>query len=205
MELFAQAANQPTQSDYKWHAIANPIWQGSAADIKQGLPFDLLSPYWQMLLLGDGAPTRHFQLLTKSPIVVDVIAMTEIGDDPDHAPIEIEAIPTSRTRRQIWLKREDTGEVLSHATSWWSTAKIAKHLHNPALPIWASLNQKNTELYRDLQGIYHGDCPGLAETFGHPGPYWGRHYLLWHGGQPLTLIYEIYSPAIAKYLGSSQV
>jgi chorismate lyase len=29
--------------------------------------------------------------------------------------------------------------------------------------------------------------------------------LLWHGGEPITMIYEIYSPAIGKYLGSSSL
>jgi chorismate lyase len=188
-----------------WNCIVNPVWQGDATAMRQGLPFNLLSPTWQMFLLGDGAPTRHLQLLTKSEIVVDVIAMTPIGDLDDNAPSDINEIPPERTRRQIWLRSASTGEVFSHATSWWPTAKINQHLKDPSLPIWASLNQKHTELYRDLRGIHQGYSPGLAAAFAHPGPYWGRHYLLWHGGQPLTMIYEIYSPAIAKYLGPSAI
>jgi chorismate lyase len=188
-----------------WNCIVNPVWQGDANAMRQGLPFNLLSPTWQMFLLGDGAPTRHLQLLTKSEIVVDVIAMTPIGDLDDNAPSDINEIPPERTRRQIWLRSASTGEVFSHATSWWPTAKINQHLKDPSLPIWASLNQKHTELYRDLRGIHQGYSPGLAAAFDHPGPYWGRHYLLWHGGQPLTMIYEIYSPSIAKYLGPSAI
>ncbi|CAN1208698.1 chorismate lyase [Tumidithrix helvetica PCC 7403] len=188
-----------------WHRIINPIWQGSADEISKGLPFNQMSPHWQMFLLGDGAPTRHLQLLTQSEIVVDVIAMTPIGYDDDLAPAAIAAIPAPRTRRQIWLRCAKTGEVLSHATSWWSTAQIDRYLTDPSLPIWASLNQKHTELYRDLQGISKGASPGLVKTFGQPETYWGRHYLLWHGGKPLTLIYEIYAPAIAKYLGPSSL
>ena len=188
-----------------WHSIVNPIWQGSATDMRKGLAFSLMSPNWQMFLLGDGAPTRHLQLLTQGEIVVEVIAMTSIGDDDDNAPPAINAIPTPRTRRQIWLRSAKTGETFSHATSWWHTPKVEQHLSNPSLPIWASLNQKHTELYRDLQGISQGYSPGLVETFGQPEPYWGRHYLLWHGGQPLTMIYEIYSPSIDKYLGPSSL
>jgi chorismate lyase len=184
-----------------WHSIT-PIWQGSAEDIQAGLPFSQLSPYWQMFLLGDGAPTRHLQLLTQSEIVVDVIAMIDIGDQDDHAPLGIEAIPAPRTRRQIWLRSAATGEIFSHATSWWQTETMSQHLKNPSLPIWKSLNQKHTELYRDLKGIYQGYSPGLSPTFGQE-PCWGRHYLLWNGGAPITLIYEIYSPAIATYLGAS--
>ncbi|MHC5832457.1 MAG: chorismate pyruvate-lyase family protein, partial [Nostoc sp.] len=37
------------------------------------------------------------------------------------------------------------------------------------------------------------------------GPFWGRHYLFWHHGQPLTLIYEVFSPYLTKYLGSMQL
>ena len=191
--------------DVAWNCIVDPIFQGNATEIRQGLPFNLLSPTWQMFLLGDGAPTRHLQLLTQSEIVVDVIAMTPIGDLDDNAPADINEIPAARTRRQIWLRSAQSGEVFSHATSWWPTTKIEQHLKDPSLPIWSSLNQKHTELYRDLRGIHQGYSPELVSVFNHPGPYWGRHYLLWHGGQPLTMIYEIYSPAIAKYLGPSRI
>ncbi len=182
-----------------WHQI-QPLWQGDQQIIQTGLPFDRLSPYWQMFLLGDGAPTRHLQLLTRSEIVVEVVQMVEIGNDRDNAPPDIQAIPAPRIRRQIWLKSIQ-GEIFSHATSWWSKTTIQDHLQNPSLPIWKSLNQKHTELYRDLRQIYYGHCPGVAPTFGLEGPYWGRHYLLWHGGAPLTLIYEVYSPILQKYLG----
>lgn len=182
-----------------WYQI-QPLWQADHQMIQTGLPFDRLSPYWQMFLLGDGAPTRHLQLLTQSEIVVDVVCMVDIGSDRDNAPPDIDAIPTPRIRRQIWLKSTQ-GEIFSHATSWWAKATIANHLQNPSLPIWKSLNQKHTELYRDLRQVYYGDCPGVTATFGLPGPYWGRHYLLWHGGAPITLIYEVYSPILQKYLG----
>ncbi|MFN3360542.1 MAG: chorismate lyase [Pseudanabaenaceae cyanobacterium] len=178
------------------------LWTGDQEIIHKGLPFDRLSPYWQMFLLGDGAPTRHLQLLTQREIVVEVVQMIPLGNDRDNAPPEIDAIPAPRLRRQIWLK-STAGEVFSHATSWWSQKTIGEHLHNPQLPIWKSLNQKHTELYRDLRQIYYGHCPGVEATFGYPGPYWGRHYLLWHGGAPLTLIYEVYSPLLEKYLGKS--
>ncbi|NJK35236.1 MAG: DUF98 domain-containing protein [Oscillatoriales cyanobacterium SM2_2_1] len=191
-----------------WYQIREPLWQGSEVEIRRGVPFTLLSPYWQMFLLGDGAPTRHLQLLTQSEIVVDVIAMTPIATDDDLAPPEIALIPTPRIRRQIWLRSASTGEIFSHATSWWSTAQMTAHLKDPSLPIWKSLHQKHTELYRDLKGLYQGTCPQLDSTFGInniPSVYWGRHYLLWHGGTPLTLIYEIYGPNLGRYLGPSSL
>jgi chorismate lyase len=197
------AAAPQTQALEPWYEIHAPLWQGSEVEIRRGLPFSLLSPQWQMFLLGDGAPTRHLQLLTQSEIVVDVVAMTAIGTDDDHAPPEIGLIPAPRVRRQIWLRSPSTGETFSHATSWWSSAQMAAHLKDPSLPIWKSLHQKHTELYRDLKGLYCGTCPQLDGTFGAGTSYWGRHYLLWHGGQPLTLIYEIYGPTLARYLGPS--
>jgi chorismate lyase len=184
-----------------WNRI-EPTWEGDATQIKQGLPFSLMPPFWQMFLLGDGAPTRHLQLLTQAEIVVDVVAMTEIGDRDDFAPEAIAAIPAPRIRRQIWLRSATNGEIYSHATSWWEAATISQHLHDPKLPIWASLNQKQIELYRDLRGIRRGYCAELASTFGSDRQFWSRDYLLWHGGKPLTLIYEIYSPILTKYLGS---
>ncbi|MBD2186774.1 chorismate lyase [Pseudanabaena mucicola] len=199
-----QLANPENISD--WNRIEAPMWQGSEEDMRQGLPFNLLSPIWQMFLLGDGAPTRHLQLLTQSQISVDVVAMTPIGDSDDNAPADIAAIAAPRIRRQIFLRSQQTGEIFSHATSWWSEATMQKYLKDPSLPIWVSLNQKYTELYRDLKGIYKGKCPNLTAAFGSEiDTYWGRHYLLWHGGEPITMIYEVYSPAIGKYLGSSSL
>ncbi len=190
-----------------WNRIEAPMWQGSEDDIRKGLPFNLLAPTWQMFLMGDGAPTRHLQLLTQSDISVEVVAMTNIGDDDDNAPSDISSIAAPRIRRQIFLRSQQTGEIFSHATSWWSEAAMQKYLKDPSLPIWVSLNQKYTELYRDLKGIYKGACPNLAEAFGYPeiDTYWARHYLLWHGGEPITMLYEIYSPSIGKYLGSSSL
>lgn len=183
-----------------WYSIA-PTWEGNAEQIRQGLPFDLLAPIWQMFLLGDGAPTRHLQLLTQTPIGVDVVAMTEIGYEDDGAPGAISLIPAPRVRRQIWLRSLSSGEVYSHATSWWEAAAIAAHLSDPSLPIWASLHQKRVELYRDLRGIRKGYCAAV----GGEQEIWSRDYLLWQGGKPLTLIYEVYAPILAKYLGPSQL
>ena len=41
----------------------------------------------------------------------------------------------------------------------------------------------------------------LEQAFNESGPFWGRHYLFWHHGQPLTLIYEVFSPYLRNYLG----
>ena len=33
------------------------------------------------------------------------------------------------------------------------------------------------------------------------GPFWGREYIFWHGGRPLTVIYEVFSSALEEFLG----
>ena len=187
----------------EWHRLT-PIWQGGEEVIQQGLPHARMAPAWQLLLLGDGSPTRHLQLLTGEPTLVDVIDMSLIGMDLDDAPHLIQAVPGPRLRRQVWL-RTASGQRLGYATSWWEASHVDEYLQNRSLPIWASLARIRTELYRDVQGIYYGYSDALQSGFNEIGPLWGRHYLFWHHGQPLTLIYEVFSPYLTKYLGSMQL
>ncbi|MEO1589848.1 MAG: chorismate lyase [Cyanobacteria bacterium J06632_22] len=182
-----------------WYALS-PLWYGDEAVVRQGLPHDQLSPAWQILMLGDGSPTRHLQLLTREPTEVDVIDMSPIGMDGDGAPNLIDRVPGPRLRRQVWL-RTASGQRLAYATSWWEASHVDDYLKNRSLPIWASLAKLRTELYRDIQGIYYGTSTPLEQAFDQRGPFWGRHYLFWHHGKPLTLIYEVFSPYLMRYLG----
>ncbi|MBD0312140.1 MAG: chorismate lyase, partial [Microcoleus sp. T3-bin5] len=138
-----------------WHAL-NPLWQGAEDAVQKGLPHTKLAPAWQILLLGDGSPTRHLQLLTGEPTEVDVIDMSLVGEDADGAPEQIVAVPGPRLRRQVWL-RTASGQRLAYATSWWEASHVDEYLQNKSLPIWASLARLRTEVYRDVQGIYCGD------------------------------------------------
>ena len=183
-----------------WHCLT-PIWQGGEEDIKRGLPHSQLAPTWQLLLLGDGSPTRHVQLLTGEPTEVDVIDMSAIGMNTDNAPTMMQMLPGPRVRRQVWV-RTASGQRLYYAASWWEASHVDEYLQNKSLPIWASLARLRTELYRDVQGIYYGNSEALETGFQEQGPFWGRHYLFWHHGQPLTLIYEVFSPFLTKYLGA---
>ncbi|ULP74769.1 Chorismate pyruvate-lyase [Nodularia sphaerocarpa UHCC 0038] len=186
-----------------WHRLA-PIWQGGEEVIQNSLPHSQLAPPWQLLLLGDGSPTRHLQLLTGEPTEVDVIDMSLIGMNSDDAPNLIQVVPGPRLRRQVWL-RTASGQRLGYATSWWEASHIDEFLQNRSLPIWASLARIRTELYRDIQGIYYGYSDALESGFEVSGPFWGRHYLFWHHGKPLTLIYEVFSPYLTKYLGATNL
>lgn len=186
-----------------WYAL-DPIWQGDERAVQQGLPHHQLAPAWQILLLGDGSPTRHLQLLTGEPTEVDVIDMSPIGMDTDNAPSHLQVVPGPRIRRQVWL-RTASGQRLAYASSWWEASHVDDYLQNRSLPIWLSLSRLRTELYRDVQGLYYGHSAELEHAFGQPGPFWGRHYLFWHHGQPFTLIYEVFSPYLQRYLGAMQL
>lgn len=182
-----------------WHCLESD-WCAMPEVVQQGIPPSILPPLWRLLLLSDGSLTRHLQLLTGEPTVVEVIDMSPIGHDLDDAPSPVSLVPGPRLRRQVWL-RTTAGQCLAYAVSWWPAEAVDDYLPNRQLPIWASLSQLRTELYRDIQGLCYGHCPALEPTFGRPGPYWARHYLFWHGGRPLTLIYEVFSPLLETYLG----
>jgi chorismate lyase len=176
-------------------------WKGDQALIQQGLPRHLLSPTWQMFLLGDGSTTRHLQLLTGEAISVDVVDMSLIGMSPDQASELIQAVPGPRLRRQVWLKTA-SGQRLAYATSWWEASHVDEYLRNQSLPIWSSLADLRLELYRDIREVFLGCSEALEMAFECPGPFWGRYYLFWHDGKPLTLIYEVFSSRLERYLGS---
>lgn len=157
-----------------------------------------------MLMLGDGSPTRHLQLLTGEPTEVDVIDMSVVSHDSDGAPSRIQVVPSPWIRRQVWL-RTASGQRLAYATSWWEASHVDEYLQNRSLPVWSNLARLRTELYRDIQGIEYGHSAALELAFGQRGPFWGRHYLFWHHGRPITLIYEVFSPYLTKYLGPTHL
>lgn len=191
-----------TTITHEWHVLT-PIWEGGEDVVQHGLPHDRLAPAWQMLLLGDGSPTRHLRLLTGEPIEVDVTDMSIVDvDRDDRVPSQIQALPKPRLRRQVWL-RTSSGQRLAYAASWWDANHVDEYLQNRSLPIWDNLTRLHSELYRDIQGICYGDSEAIELAFEEKGPFWGRHYLFWHNQQPITLIYEVFSPYLKKYLGNS--
>lgn len=44
--------------------------------------------------------------------------------------------------------------------------------------------------------------PACRRRFQCEGPFWGRQYLFWHDGKPLTLIYEVFSNQLEQFLGN---
>jgi len=88
-----------------------------------------------------------------------------------------------------------------YASSWWCAETAESYLRDRDTPIWESLERQRRGLYRQLVEVHFGDSEHLEEVFGEAGPFWGRHYVFWLGGQPLTVIYEVFSPALDEYLG----
>ena len=185
-----------------------PLWQAAPEAVAAGLceqpegDRSVLSGPWRLLLLGDGSPTRHLQSLTGVAVDVEVIAM-EADADPGHeAPAEVNELDRPLLRRQVWLRCGS--HTLAWAESWWNQGEAERHLQERNQPIWRSLTAKRAELYREVDGLALVEAPALEEGFGRPGPYWSRHYRFFRGGKELTVIREVFSPAVEQWLGPAQ-
>lgn len=183
-----------------------PRWQLNLSDGSTAAGDGLLSGPWRLLLLGDGSPTRHLESLSGRPVEIELIAMApdppsrqggaELGGPP---PPEIGELEGPLLRRQVWLCCG--GQTLAWAESWWNTGQAAAHLRERNLPIWRSLTARRAELFREVDGLAQVDAPWLEERFGSPGPFWSRHYRFFRGGRELTVIREVFSPALERWLG----
>ena len=153
------------------------------------------------MLLGDGSPTRHLRLLTGDPVAIALIAMeAEQGDHPG-APAEVEELQEPLLRRQVWLTCG--GTPLAWAESWWNQAEAELHLQDRNQPIWKSLTQGRSELFREVDGLALVEADWLDATFGYRGPFWSRHYRFFRSGTALTVIREVFSPQLETWLGST--
>jgi chorismate-pyruvate lyase len=151
------------------------------------------------MLLGDGSPTRHRQLLTGDPVEVELIAMApETALDPA-APEQVAELEEPLLRRQVWLNCGD--RTLGWAESWWNQAQAEAHLLDRSLPIWRSLTAGRAELFREVDGLGQVQADWLEERFGCAGPFWSRHYRFFRSGRELTVIREVFSPALEEWLG----
>lgn len=90
--------------------------------------------------------------------------------------------------------------ALVYAASWWRAETIDTYLRDKSMPIWVSLSQGKVQVFRDLRRVYKGHSQELEAVFQEAGPFWGRHYIFWHDGQPLTVIYEVFSPRLGDLL-----
>ncbi len=178
------------------------LWSASRAAMEAGCTAAGLSGAWQLLLLGDGSPTRHLQLLTGAPVEVELIAMAGDAGDGKRVPAEVAGLASPLLRRQVWLRCH--GEPLAWAESWWNQSQAEENLRDRQLPIWQSLTADRAELFREVDGLAQVTEPWLEQGFGCSGPFWSRHYRFFRGGRQLTVIREVFSPALERWLGPSQ-
>jgi chorismate-pyruvate lyase len=181
-----------------------PRWQLNLSDGSTAAGDERLSGPWRLLLLGDGSPTRHLESLTGEPVEIELIAMAD--DDPAQRtgsggapPPEIAELDGPLLRRQVWLRCG--GQTLAWAESWWNQQQADVYLQQREQPIWRSLTSHRAELFREVDGLALVDAPWLEERFGEPGPFWSRHYRFFRGGRELTVIREVFSPALERWLG----
>jgi len=175
------------------------LWQAPFQTVASGSAGFLLSGAWRLLLLGDGSPTRHLELLSGLPLEVDVIAMAAEPAGQPGAPVEINELQGPLLRRQVWLR---CGEAtLAWAESWWNQAAAEQHLQQRDQPIWRSLTADRAELFREVDGLAQVQADWLEQRFGRTGPYWSRHYRFFRNGRPLTVIREVFSPQLERWLG----
>jgi chorismate-pyruvate lyase len=186
-----------------------PRWQLNLSDGSTAAGDERLSGPWRLLLLGDGSPTRHLESLTGEPVEIELIAMAPEPTNPpgDGAqqptsappPPEIAELDGPLLRRQVWLRCG--GQTLAWAESWWNQQQADVYLQQREQPIWRSLTSHRAELFREVDGLALVDAPWLEERFGEPGPFWSRHYRFFRGGRELTVIREVFSPALERWLG----
>lgn len=180
-----------------------PLWQARATERPEApIGADLSGP-WKLLLLGDGSPTRHLQLLSGLPVEVELIAMAAEPEGAVGAPAEVAHLADPLLRRQVWLTCG--AQTLGWAESWWNRAEAEAHLLDRRLPIWRSLTVGRAELFREVDGFAQVREPWLEQRFGCGGPFWSRHYRFFRQGRALTVIREVFSPALERWLGPATV
>jgi chorismate--pyruvate lyase len=181
------------------------LWQTSLKEVLAGRQGQGLSGPWRLLLLGDGSPTRHLEVLSGDPVRIELIAMAP--EDPwdaisaAAAPPERSELPGPLLRRQVWLCCGST--TLAWAESWWNRDQADHHLRQREQPIWSSLTSDRAELFREVDGLALVRAPWLEERLGAHGPLWSRHYRFFRAGRPLTVIREVFSPRLEQWLGSA--
>jgi len=117
------------------------------------------------------------------------------------APKEVNELKPPLLRRQVWL--ECDSKTLAWAESWWNKTEAEYHLKNKNQPIWKSLTEGRSELFREVDGLALVEADWLEQQFERKGPFWSRHYRFFKQERELTVIREVFSPELEKWLGSS--
>ena len=155
------------------------------------------------MLLGDGSPTRHLQLLTNQETKIKLISMQLDPLSSNEAPREINQLKDPLIRRQVWIKSQEN--YLAWAESWWNIEQVNKNLKAKDEPIWKNLTQDRSELFREVDSISLVNSKWLQDKFCCKGPFWSRNYRFFRNKKPLTIIREVFNPYLETLLGPSGI
>ena len=179
------------------------LWEEKASVFLNNNSYPEILGAWKLMLLGDGSPTRHLQLLTKQETKIELIGMNLDNKLSKETPKEINQLTKPLIRRQVWIKNNDM--TLAWAESWWNVEEVNMNLTNKKEPIWKNLTKDRSELFREVDTIAIVDSHWLQKEFSLKGPFWSRNYRFFRNKRPLTIIREVFNPFIQKWLGNSGI
>ena len=179
------------------------LWEAKAILFMKKNSLPKITGSWKLMLLGDGSPTRHLQLLTNKETKIKLISMKLDPLIHSEYPSEINQLQTPLIRRQVWIKNEE--KTLAWAESWWNSQQINKNLTAKEEPIWKNLTQDRSELFREVDSISIVNSKWLEKEFQFQGPFWSRNYRFFRDKKPLTIIREVFNPDIETWLGPSGI
>ncbi len=155
------------------------------------------------MLLGDGSPTRHLQLLTNEETKINLISMQLDPLFSQEGPKELTQLNGPLIRRQVWIRNNNKN--LAWAESWWNAEQVSENLKAKEEPIWKNLTQNRSELFREVDRISLVNSKWLEDQFCFRGPFWSRNYRFFRDKKPLTIIREVFNPHLESLLGSSGI
>ena len=179
------------------------LWEESATSFLLDNSYPPISGAWKLMLLGDGSPTRHLQLLTRKETKIELIGMNFDNDHLLDQPQEINQLKKPLIRRQVWIKNNN--KTLAWAESWWNSEEVRINLTNKKEPIWKNLTKDRSELFREVDAIAVVNSDWLQKEFSFAGPFWSRNYRFFRNQKPLTIIREVFNPYLEKWLGPSGI
>ena len=179
------------------------MWKEKASSFLVKNKFPEIPGPWKLMLLGDGSPTRHLQLLTNKETKIELIGMKKDPIAEEEIPYEINQLKKPLIKRQVWIKNDDM--TLAWAESWWNIEQVNINLTNREEPIWKNLTKDRSELFREVDAISLANSKWLNIEFGHKGPFWSRNYRFFRNKKPLTIIREVFNPFIETWLGNSGI
>ena len=179
------------------------MWEKKAASFLIKNHFPKIPGSWKLMLLGDGSPTRHLQLLSNQETKIKLISMQIDHLSNKEGPIEIDQLKKPLIRRQVWIHNQN--KTLAWAESWWNSEQVSENLKIKEEPIWKNLTQDRSELFREVDSISIVHSKWLEKNFCFQGPFWSRNYRFFRNKKPLTVIREVFSPHLEIWLGPSGI